>query len=120
MTMEKTEVPKSLNHRSKDDSVPYPATLNGPLTFKNITFTTSCPCPATLHLVDRKVKQSLVRTLADDLNKSLAAGIDSAVISKRVTDPGRSSVAKDSLPPPPHYIGFGSSHMKRVILRLKD
>ena len=65
--------------------------------------------------MDRKVKQYLVRTLADNLNKSLAAWIDSAAISERVADPGRSSVAKDSLPPPPHYIVFGSSHMKRVI-----
>ena len=71
-------------------TLPYPATLNGPLTVKNITFTTSSPCPASLHLVDRKVKQALVRTLADDLNKSLAAGIDSTVISERVVDPGRS------------------------------
>ena len=65
--------------------------------------------------MDRKVKQSLVRTLANDLNKSLAAGIDSAAISKRVADPGRSSLAKDSLPPSPHYIIFGFSHMKQVI-----
>ena len=97
-------------------TLPYPATLNGPLTVKNITFTTSHPSPATLHPVDRKAKQTLVRTLADDLNKSLAAGIDSAAISERVANPGRSSVAKDSHPPPtPHYVVFGSSHMKRVI-----
>ena len=97
-------------------TLPYPATLNGPLTVKNITFTTSLPCPATLHPVDRKAKQTLVRTLADDLNKSLAAGIDSAAISERVANPGRLSVAKDSPPPTtPHYVVFGSSHMKRVI-----
>ena len=58
------------------------------------------------------MKQSLVCTLADDLNKSLAAGIDSAVISERVADPGKPPAAKDI---PPHYIIFGSGHMKRVI-----
>ena len=89
-------------------TLPYPATLTGPLTVKNITFTTSLPCPATLHPVDRKVKQSLVRTLADDLNKSLAAGIDSTVISERVTDPGRPSVAKDI--PHPLYRFWVQSH----------
>ena len=67
------------------------------MTVKNITFTTSLPCPATLHPVDRKVKQSLVRTLAEDLNKSLAAGIDSAVISERVADLGKQPAAKDTI-----------------------
>ena len=74
-------------------TLPYPASLTGPVTVKNITFKTSLPCPATLHPVDRKTKKHLVRTLADDLNKSLAAWINSAVISERVNDPDRSPVA---------------------------
>ena len=77
----KTITPHTKHTELNTYTLPYPATLTGPLTVKNITFTTSCPCPATLHLV---------RTLADDLNKSLAAGIDSTVISERVVDPGRS------------------------------
>ena len=97
----KTTSPHTTHIELNTYTLPYPATLNGPLTVKNVTFTTFCPCPATLHPVDHKVKQSLVHTLADDLNKSLAVGIDSAVISERVTNPSRSSVAKDSLPPPP-------------------
>ena len=53
--------------------------------------------------------QPVSRTLADDLNKSLAAWIDSTVISERVVDPSRSSVAKDS-PPPTLYRIWVQSH----------
>ena len=106
-TQLETFTPHTTHYVLNTYTLPYPATLNGPLTVKNITFTTSRPCPATLHPVDRKAKRTLVRTLADDLNKSLAAGIDSAVISERVTSPGRSSVAKDSLLPPPIMLFLG-------------
>ena len=37
-------------------TLPYPASLTGPVIVKNITFKTSLPCPATLHRVDRKTK----------------------------------------------------------------
>ena len=101
----KTTSPHTTHIELNTYTLPYPATLNGPLTVKNITFTTSCPCPATLHPVDRKVKQSLVRTLADDLNKSLAAGVDSTVISERVVDPGRCQWRKTAPPPTILYLG---------------
>ena len=101
----KTITPHTPHIELNTYTLPYPATLTGPLTVKNITFKTSLPCPATLHLVDRKVKQSLVRTLAEDLNKSLAAGIDSAVISERVADPGKPPAAKDMPPPTISFLG---------------
>ena len=65
-------------------TLPFPASLSGPLTVKNRTFVTHYSCPATLNPVSCKAKYNLVRLLAAELNGSLAAGIDLAGISEKI------------------------------------
>ena len=54
----KSLVPQHTHTELNTDTytLPYPASLTGPVIVKNITFKTSVPCPATLHRVDRKTK----------------------------------------------------------------
>ena len=59
-----------------------------------------------------KAKSLVVRTLAEELNASLSAGIDPGVIAERAPGAGRAASAKDlNL----NFVITGSSHMFRVI-----
>ena len=98
-------------------TLPFPASLSGPLTVKNRTFVTHYSCPATLNPVSCKAKYNLVRLLAAELNGSLAAGIDLAGISEK-NDTGCEAEAKGENSPPPQFAIFGSSHMRRTAAQL--
>ena len=63
-----------------------------------------------------KAKSLVVRTLAEELNASLSAGIDPGVIAERAPGAGRAASAKDlNL----NFVVTGSSHMSRVIPHIK-
>ena len=84
-------------------TLPYPAKLSGPISFKTRTFVTVVPSPASLDPVSRKAKTEFVRLLAAELKSSLSAGFDPAVISARIDESGREAEAQDknSISPPP-------------------
>ena len=66
-------------------------------------------------------KAAFVRLLAEELKSSLSAGFDPAVISARITESGREAEAQDKITnPPPHFAVFGSSHMQRTIVQLRQ
>ena len=87
-------------------TLPFPASLSGPLTVKNLNFETRYACPAMLKPVSCKAKTTLVRHLAAELNSSLAAGINLTGISEKI-DSGCEAEAKgDTQPPPPCNLRF--------------
>ena len=98
-------------------TLPFPASLSGPLTAKNRTFVTHYSSPATLNPVSCKAKNNLVRLLAAELNGSLAAGINLAGISEK-TGTGGGAEAKDAKSTPPQIEIFGSSHLKHTAVQL--
>ena len=81
-------------------TLPFPASLSGPLTVKNRTFVTHYSSPATLNPVSCKAKNNLVRLLAAELNGSLAAGIDLAGISEKIGTGGEAEAKGVNSPPP--------------------
>ena len=102
-------------------TLPYPAKLSGPISVKNRTFVTVVPSPASLDPVSRKAKTEFVRLLAAELKSSLSAGFDPAVISARITESGREAETQGKITdPPPHFAVFGSSHMLRTIVQLRQ
>ena len=98
-------------------TLPFPASLSGPLTVKNRTFVTHYSSPVTLNPISCKAKNNLVRLLAAELNGSLSARIDLAGISEKIRT-GGGAEAKDKNSSPPQFAIFGSSHMKRTAVQL--
>ena len=92
----------------------FPASLSGPLTVRNRTFTTQFTCPAMTNPISCKATANLVFLLAAELNSSLAASIDLTGTSGKVGTSSEAEAKDDNSPPPPHFAIFGSSHMKRT------
>ena len=66
-------------------------------------------------------KAAFVRLLAEELKSSLSAGFDPAVISARITESRREAETQDKVTnPPPHFAVFGSSHMQRTLVQLRQ
>jgi hypothetical protein len=97
-------------------TLPFPSDLSGQQHLNNVTFSTSCPCPAVVNRPDRKATSSIVRTLVASLNRDLSAGLDPAIISARVAEADGPTAAQDiETPPAKRFVVFGASHMKRVV-----
>ena len=97
-------------------TLPFPATLSGPISVKNRTFVTDFPCPSTFDPVSLSAKAGFVRLLAEELKSSLSAGFDLAVVRARMLEAGRKAETQDSFAenaPHPHSAVFGSSQMHR-------
>ena len=86
-------------------TLPFPASLSGPLTVKNRTFVTHYSSPVTLNPISCKAKNNLVRLLAAELNGSLSARIDLAGISEKIRT-GGGAEAKDKNSSPPAICDF--------------
>ena len=82
-------------------------------------FITNASSPATLDPMSPTAKAAFVCLLAEELKSSLSAGFDPAVI--RITESGREAETQGKITdPPPHFAVFGSSHMLRTIVQLRQ